>query len=234
MTTTNSAAIQHPDRLFIDGQWAAPSTKVDLRRPQLRDRGALPPRGRGAGGGHDQGGRRSAQRLRQRPLAANEPRRAWDVPQGDRGGAGQARRRQRHRVEQRVGRDGAHREGRLGRRRRRLRLLRGSRRDLHVRGREDARPRQRQVRHDRARAGRRGRRHHSLERAGFARRVQMCARVPRRLHRHPQGVARGARCGVHPRRGRGGGRPAAGRAPTSSPPTAPPPSCSCATPASTR
>ena len=27
MTASNSAQIQHPDRLFIDGQWAAPSTK---------------------------------------------------------------------------------------------------------------------------------------------------------------------------------------------------------------
>ena len=92
-----------------------------------------------------------------------------------------------------------------------LRLLRRPGRHLPVRGAGQA-EHGRQVRPARARAGRRRRRDHPVERPARPDHLQDRPRAAGRLHRRPQVLARGARRGLRDRRGRRGRRPAARRA----------------------
>ena len=98
------------------------------------------------------------------------------------------------------------RADRLGR----ARVLRRAGRHVPVRGGVPADDRRR-VRPARARAGRRGRRDHPVERAGRAHLPQDRPRAPRRLHGRAQVVARGAGRGLRVRRGRRADRSAARR-----------------------
>ena len=113
------------------------------------------------------------------------------------------------------------------------RVVRRAGRHVPVRGGMPADERRR-VRPAGARAGRRRRRDHPVERAGGAHLPQDRPGAARRLHRRAQVGAGGTGRGLRVRRGRRADRAARRACSTSSPPTAKSRSCSCATPASTR
>ena len=213
MTASASAPIKHPDRFFIDGSWAAASsaTKIDVinsATEELFVRVAEAQAGR-----RRPRRRRGAQGLRPRPVAAHDPRRAREVSARDRERA----RASAPTISRRSGRRSP--ASSTASRRAARRAIGGI--YEYYAGLADTFPfeeqrkpglGERQRRPARARAGRRRRRDHSLERAGFADRLQVRARAARGLHGDPEVLARGARRGLRARGGLRGDRPARRRA----------------------
>ena len=225
--------VQHADRFFIGGEWVEPSSDATV---DVIDSGTEEVYYSIAAAAPDDMSRAVAAaraRVRRRPVGAADARRARRVHH--------ARSAPRSRSAATCSRSCGRASRACSTRRRstradRLGCARGLRRagrHVPVRGGVPA-DRRRQVRPARARAGRRGRRDHPVERAGGAHLPQDRPRAPRRLHRRAQVGAGGAGRGLRVRRGGRADRPAARACSTSSPPTAKCRSCSCATPASTR
>ena len=234
MAEPTTAPIKHPDRFFIDGSWAAPSSaaKIDVINSATEELFVRVAEAQTADVERAVAAARQAFDRGPWPRMKHAERAKYlrAIAKRD----GQAHRRPRADLDRESGViHGIAKGGSIGDRQH-LRLLRGPRRHVPVRGAAPARARQRQRRPDRARAGRRRRRDHPLERARLADRLQVRARAARGLHGDPQGVARS------PRRRRTCSRKSARRSAcpracsTCSRPIARCRSCSCATPASTR
>ena len=181
------------------------------RRHRLRQRRALLQRGRGAGGRHGAGGRRGPPGVRRRPVAPSAPHGAGRVPAGDRRRLGEAGRGRGPDLAARIRRAPFHRQGVGPRCGQDLRLLRRAGRHVPLRGGSPA-EHGRQVRADGARARRGGRGDHPVERPLEPHHLQDRPRPDRRMHGHPQGLARGPRRGLRHGGDRRGGRSPARRA----------------------
>ena len=228
MSTANvtTAPVSHADRFFIGGEWVAPSSDATIdvidsgnRRAVLHDRGGQPRR-------HVSRGRGRAAGVRRGPVAATDPRGACRVHPRPRrrdsrsattcsASCGRARSGVLYKTSQYAGRIGA---GALA-------SVRRAGRHVPVRGGVPADGR-RGVRPARARAGRRRRRDHPVERAGGADLPQDRPGAPRRAARScsSRRPRRRARATCSPRSpSRSACRPACS---TSSPPTARCRSCS--------
>ncbi len=144
------------------------------------------------------------------PWPKHVARRAGRVPAGDRRGAARQGGRGRPDLAARVRRPLRHRPVHGARHGRRLRLLRRPRR-RRIPSRSGQADHGRRVRPARPRAGRRRRGDHPVERAHQPHLLQDRPRAPRRVHRRPQVLARGARRRLPLRRDRRGHRAAARR-----------------------
>ena len=202
----------HPDRFFIGGEWVAPSSDATIDVIDSGTEELYYSVAGGAGRRHGPRGRRGAARVRRGPVAAPDPRRAGRVPARARRRAHGARRRARPSCG-RASRARSTSVAVLRDDRRRARSSRTPRWPTRSRSRRSAQPSmRRRVRPARARAGRRRRRDHPVERAARAHLPQDRARAARRVHGRAQVVARGAGRGLRVRRGRGADRAAARRA----------------------
>ena len=79
-----TAPIRHADRLFIGGEWVAPSYGRHHRRDRLGHRGTLLQCGRGPRGRHGPGRVRRPTGVRRGTVAPDDPRPAGGVPAGPR------------------------------------------------------------------------------------------------------------------------------------------------------
>ena len=203
--------VQHADRFFIGGEWVEPSSDATI---DVIDSGTEEVYYSIAAAAPDDMSRAVAaarHAFDDGPWTRlTHAERAEYITRAGRRGRG-ARRRALAAVAARVGRAlldvAVRRADRLGC----ARGLRRAGRHVPVRGGVPA-DRRRQVRPARARAGRRGRRDHPVERAGRAHLPQDRPRAARRLHRRAQVGAGGAGRGLRVRRGGRADRPAAGRA----------------------
>lgn len=203
-----TARLRHPDRFFLGGEWVEPSSRaridvhdsateevfLSVAEAQVEDVDRAVAAARTA---FDDG---------PWPRLAHAERAEWlgriaDMEDEVRAARGDVDPRVR-----RAARDGEARRARTGAD---LPLPRGARCDVPVGG--AARHVGREARVAGARAGRRGRRDHPVERAERAHCAQDRTRAPRRLHRDPQGIAGGAVGGVSACGDLRGDRAAAGR-----------------------